>query len=82
MDAHRFHGQDCGLGPTWGLVKQSMKAPTNLTEARINQEAIGAGLRQMFDEVVNEPIPDEFLELLRRADERFSPGEPDLEAGI
>jgi hypothetical protein len=25
-------------------------------------------LRQMFDEVVNEPVPDEFLDILRRAD--------------
>jgi hypothetical protein len=24
----------------------------------------------MFDEVVNEPVPDEFLDILRRADER------------
>lgn len=23
----------------------------------------------MFDEVVNEPVPDDFLEILRRADE-------------
>ena len=29
-------------------------------------------LRQMFDEVVNEPVPDEFLDILRRADERSS----------
>jgi len=31
-------------------------------------------LRHMFDEVVNEPVPDEFLDILRRADQR-SPGE-------
>ena len=24
----------------------------------------------MFDEVVNEPVPDEFLDILRRADKR------------
>ena len=29
----------------------------------------------MFDEVVNEPVPDEFLDILRRADERSSGGE-------
>ena len=33
-------------------------------------QAIGVRLRQMFDEVVNEEVPDEFLEILRRADER------------
>jgi len=39
-----------------------------LDEARLRQRAIGVKLRQMFDEVVNEPVPDEFLEILRRAD--------------
>jgi hypothetical protein len=36
-----------------------------LDEARLRQQAIGVKLRQMFDEVVNEPVPDEFLEILR-----------------
>ena len=44
------------------------KADTNLDEARLRQQAIGVKLRQMFDEVVNEPVPDEFLDILRRAD--------------
>jgi len=44
-------------------------APT-LEEARLRQQAIGVKLRHMFDEVVNEPVPDEFLDILRRADER------------
>ena len=39
---------------------------------RLRQQAIGVRLRQMFDEVVNEDVPDEFLEILRRADERGS----------
>ena len=41
-----------------------------LDEARLRQQAIGVRLRQMFDEVVNEQIPDEFLEILRQADRR------------
>ena len=41
-----------------------------LDEARLRQQAIGVRLRQMFDEVVNEEVPDEFLEILRRADKR------------
>ena len=41
---------------------------SNLDEARLRQQAIGVKLRQMFDEVVNEPVPDEFLDILRRAD--------------
>jgi hypothetical protein len=43
---------------------------TALDEARLRQQAIGVKLRQMFDQVVNEPVPDEFLEILRRADQR------------
>ena len=34
----------------------------------MRQQAIGVRLRQMFDEVVNEDVPDEFLDILRRAD--------------
>ena len=46
------------------------RASAALDEARLRQQAIGVRLRQMFDEVVNEEIPDEFLEILRRADSR------------
>jgi hypothetical protein len=44
--------------------------PTDATvnEARLRQQAIGVKLRQMFDEVVSEPVPDEFLDILRRHD--------------
>jgi hypothetical protein len=41
-----------------------------MDEARLRQQAIGVRLRQMFDEVVNEAVPEEFLEILRRADSR------------
>jgi hypothetical protein len=43
---------------------------SSLDEARLRQQAIGVKLRQMFDQVVSEPVPDEFLEILRRADQR------------
>ncbi len=43
-----------------------------LEEARLRQQAIGVKLRQMFDTVVNEPIPDDFLDILRRADQKGS----------
>ncbi|QQQ17843.1 hypothetical protein JIP62_10950 [Brevundimonas vitis] len=45
-----------------------------LEEARLRQQAIGVKLRHMFDEVVNEPVPDEFLDILRRADDRTGKG--------
>ena len=48
------------------------KDDASLDEARLRQQAIGVKLRHMFDQVVNEPVPDEFLDILRRADERSS----------
>jgi len=50
------------------------RASAALDEARLRQQAIGVRLRQMFDEVVNEPVPDEFLDILRDADKRSSGG--------
>ena len=50
------------------------KASAALDEARLRQQAIGVRLRQMFDEVVNEEVPDEFLDILRKADERNAGG--------
>ena len=47
---------------------QPVRADANIDEARLRQQAIGVKLRQMFDEVVSEPVPDEFLDILRRAD--------------
>ena len=50
-------------------------SPSNergLEEVRLRQQAIGVKLRHMFDEVVNEPVPDEFLEILRRAEQASS----------
>tara|TARA_R110000782_G_scaffold118337_1_gene208881 strand:+ start:49 stop:321 length:273 start_codon:yes stop_codon:yes gene_type:complete len=52
----------------------STQGEAGLEEARLRQQAIGVKLRHMFDEVVNEPVPDEFLDILRRADEKSSGG--------
>ena len=54
--------------------KPAPHAAAGQEEARLRQQAIGVKLRHMFDEVVNEPVPDEFLDILRRADERSSGG--------
>ena len=53
------------------MIEQSpprRRADAALDEARLRQQAIGVKLRQIFDEVVNEPVPDDFLDILRRAD--------------
>lgn len=39
---------------------------------RLRQEVIGQKLRTLFDGVVDEPIPDDFRDLLRQLDERGS----------
>lgn len=36
---------------------------------RARQRAIGRELRRMFDGVVSEPVPDEFLDLLKQIDD-------------
>ncbi len=56
------------------MRKMPAKRPTALDEARLRQQAIGAKLRQIFEDVVNEPVPEEFLDILRRADR----GDPDV----
>ncbi len=51
-------------------MRRTRSKSPSLDEARLRQQAIGVKLRQMFDTVVNEPVPDQFLDILRRADER------------
>jgi hypothetical protein len=36
--------------------------------ARARQRAIGRELRRMYDEIVQEPVPDDFLDLLKKID--------------
>ena len=53
-------------------MRRSRSKSPSLDEARLRQQAIGVRLRQMFDEVVSEPVPDEFLQILHKADEKRS----------
>jgi hypothetical protein len=53
-------------------TEERRRSSAAMDEARLRQQAIGVRLRQMFDEVVNEQVPEEFLEILRRADTRSS----------
>jgi len=57
------------------MIDQAQKGPArraeaepNVEEARLRQQAIGVKLRHMFDEVINEPVPEDFLDILRQAD--------------
>ena len=49
---------------------EPVRPSRGLGEVRLRQDAIGLGLRKLFDEVVNEGVPDEFLDILREADDR------------
>lgn len=45
-------------------------------EARRRQRALGRRLRQLFDDVAQEPVPDELMDLLDQIDEKSSKEEP------
>ena len=47
-------------------MDERRKGTAPVDEARLRQRAIGVKLRQMFDDVVNEPVPDEFLDAWNR----------------
>lgn len=44
-------------------------ANENLRKYKAHQKAITRGLRKFFDAVAAEPVPDEFMDLLRQMDE-------------
>ena len=46
--------------------------PVDSRVARRRQDPLGRRLRQMYDDVVDEDIPDDFLNFLEQADERLS----------
>lgn len=46
--------------------------PRETEEMRSRQSGIGRRLRQMYDDVVNEPIPDDFSDLLSQIDKSKS----------
>ena len=61
-----------------GLTGEAAAAVAGLLDAELVASArarreLGARLRELFDEVVSEPFPDEFLDILRGAEERAPP---------
>lgn len=44
---------------------------------RTRQRAIGRELRRMYDEVAKEPVPGDFLDLLRKIDDSGEGGKSD-----
>ncbi len=50
------------------------KREPTVEESRLRQQAIGYRLRRIFDDVVSEPVPDEFLDILKQADTKSGSG--------
>ena len=72
-------GEDTGAKPSETGRKpadgDSGTRPVDARVARRRQDPIGRRLRQMYDEIVNEDIPDDFMSFLEAADERKGDGQ-------
>lgn len=54
----------------WDTAVANEEKPTEKARAiRARQRAIGRELRRMYDDVAQEPVPDDFMDLLRQIDE-------------
>ena len=54
----------------WDNTVPNEEKPNEKARAiRARQRAIGRELRRMYDDVAQEPVPEDFLELLRRIDD-------------
>jgi hypothetical protein len=59
----------------WGLVRKEQKPDRERARAiKSRQRAIGRELRRVYDNVAQEPVPDEFLDLLRKIDSQDPEG--------
>lgn len=53
-----------------GSLRPSSTAPQRTRRKPSIQDHIGQELRAMYDEVLQQPIPDRFLDLLKALDEK------------
>ncbi|HVV64748.1 MAG TPA: NepR family anti-sigma factor [Rhizomicrobium sp.] len=60
---------------TENLAKEHDHDRDNTRAVRARQRAIGRELRRIYDGVVNEPIPEEFLALLKKIDDAGGGGQ-------
>jgi hypothetical protein len=59
----------------WGYVTKDQKSDRDIAKTvKARQRAIGRELRRIYDDVASEPVPDEFLDLLRKMDRRGGKG--------
>lgn len=53
----------------WTLSKEQNPNREKARAIRARQRAIGRELRRMYDDIAQEPVPDEFLDLLKQIDD-------------
>jgi hypothetical protein len=59
----------------WDASVANDEKPSEKARAiRARQRAIGRELRRMYDDVAQEPVPDDFMDLLRQIDEAGEKG--------
>jgi len=59
----------------WDTTVSNEEKPSEKARAiRARQRAIGRELRRMYDDVAQEPVPDDFMDLLRQIDESDDKG--------
>jgi len=66
----------------WDTTVSDEEKPSEKARAiRARQRAIGRELRRMYDDVAQEPVPDDFLDLLRQIDESDERGASEEKGG-
>ena len=59
----------------WDTSVSDEEKPSEKARAiRARQRAIGRELRRLYDDVAQEPVPDDFMDLLRQIDESDDKG--------
>jgi hypothetical protein len=76
MDGQSLDGPAARGGGENPQVKKEEPDREKIIAARARQRAIGRELRRMFDDVVQEPVPDDFLDLLKKIDESKGKKDP------
>ena len=66
----------------WDTTVSDEEKPSEKARAiRARQRAIGRELRRMYDDVAQEPVPEDFLDLLRQIDESDERGATEEKGG-
>jgi len=53
----------------WTVSKEDNPNREKARATRARQRAIGRELRRMYDDIAQEPVPDDFLDILKKIDE-------------